>query len=214
MPTTGNHITDTAEIEESQWDGNGEPNEVQSDLVATREPEGRGIEFNVSMRDYTLRDMEGLIVEAAARVLVGEYGNNKLAKLIDERCMALTVEKIDKRLATVTAEIIDQPLTPKYSFTKADEKPVTMREFIALTGQAYLTAYVNSSGNPASGYDGKPRIQHLVDAHMQRAFKNEIEKATNAAIVEIRKGVEAQHQEFLAKERARFRDALSKTVAG
>jgi hypothetical protein len=201
---------------EREWDGRGEPDdggEVRSDIVATREPEDRGIEFHVSMRDYTQRDMEALIVEAAARVMVGEHGNNKLAKLIEERCAALTAEKVDKHLASVTAEIIDQPILPKYPFMRADEKPMTMREFIGLTGRDYLAERVDNSGKPTTDRSySKARMQYLVENAIQRTYKTEIEKATNAAIAEVQNAVRAKHKEFLEAEKARLRDALVKVM--
>ncbi len=209
-----NEITSTHDIAETEWDGHGEPDEVQTDMVATKEAEGRGIEFHVSMRDYTQRDMESLIVEAAARVLVGEYGNAKLAKLIEERCITLTTAQADKALASVTADIIDQPITPKYPFMKADAAPMTMREFIGLTGRDYLTAYVDSSGKPTTDrHYGKTRIQHLVEMYMQRQFESQITKATNAAINEIHTAIRAKHDAFLNAEKARVRDALAKVTA-
>ncbi len=215
MSNPGNEITSTHDLAAEAYDGyddNGPA--VQSDLVATKEAEGRGIEFRVSMRDYTQRDMEALIVEAAARVLVGEHGNNKLAKLIEERCIALTTEKANQHLAKITAEIIDQPITPKYPFVKSDQPPVTMREFIGLTGREYLTAKVDSSGKPTTdGYYSKTRIQYLVEGHLDRIFKTEIEKATNTLIAEIRNGIAAQHKAFLDAEKARFREAMAKVTS-
>lgn len=207
-------ITSTTEMAEEEWNGEDEPSEVRTDMVATHEAEGKGIEFHVSMRNYTLSDMEALIVDAAARTLVGNYGNNKLAKMIEERCIDLVSHKADSALEKVAADIIDQPITPKYPFMKADEKPTTMREFIGLTGRDYLTAYVDSSGKPTTDrHYGKTRIQHLVESYMQREFKREIEKATNAAINEIHTAIAKQHDAFLEAEKARFRDALAKVTS-
>lgn len=209
-----NEITSTAEMAETEWDGRSEPRDVETDMVATKEAAGKGIEFHVSMRNHTMDDMRALIVDAGARVLVGEYGNNRLAKLVEERCVAIATDKIDRHLATVTAEIIDQPITPKYPFMKADVKPTTMREFIALTGRDYLTAFVDASGKPTTDrHYGKTRIQHLVEGVMARSFSNEIQKATNAAIGEIQNAIKAQHKAFLDEEKARLRSALSKAVA-
>lgn len=206
-------ITSTHELAEQTWDPEEEPKDVRSDLVATSKAEGKGIEFHVSMRDYTKMDMEGLIVEAAAMQLVGKFGNDRLAKEIEERTITLVTEKADRALASVAADIIDQPLTPKYNFAKASEVPVTMREFIGLTGRDYLMAYVDSSGKPTTDrHYGRTRIQHLVESYMSRHFKNEIEKATNAAIAEVRNQLAAAHKAFLDAEKARFREALEKTT--
>jgi hypothetical protein len=206
-------ITSTSELAETEWDGRSEPADVQTDMTATTKPEG-GIEFFVQMHDYTKRDMEELIVEAAARVVVGNYGNNVLAKKIEERCIALVTEKADRHLASVTAEIIDQPVTPKFPFhSKGDEKPVTMRELIGLTGRAYLEARVNGAGEVSTdSWSTKPRIQHLAECYMARAFKNEIEKATNAAIAEIQREIKAKHDALIEAEKKRLRDALAKTT--
>jgi hypothetical protein len=88
-----------------------------------------------------------------------------------------------------------------------------MREFIGLTGQAYLTARVDNSGNPTTdSYYSKSRIQFFVEKFMETAFKREIEKATNAAIIEVRKAIEDNHKAFLEAEKARFRDALAKVT--
>lgn len=210
-----NEITSTHEIAEADWDGRSDPQDVDTNMVATKEAEGKGIEFHVSMRSYTQRDMEDLIVEAAARVIVGNYGSNVIAKKVEERCIALVTAMADKHLAGVTAEIIDQPVTPKFPFiSKGDEKPVTMREFIGLTGRAYLEARVNDAGKPSTdSWRTKPRIQHLAEIHMQRAFETEIEKATNAAIAEIKNAITAQHKAFLDAEKARFREAMAKVAS-
>ena len=208
-------ITSTSELAETEWDGRSEPADVQTDMTATTKPEG-GIEFFVQMRDYTKRDMEELIVEAAARVIVGNYGGSALGKKVEERCIALVTEKADRHLASVTAEIIDQPVTPKFPFhSKGDEKPVTMRELIGLTGRAYLEARVNASGEASTdSWSTKPRMKHLAERYMERTFKAEIEKATNAAIAEVRNGIAAQHKAFLDAEKVRLRDALAALTGG
>ena len=206
--SNNNEIMNTADMIEQDEEGNG----PETNMVATREAEGNGIEFHVSMRSYTQHDMEGLIVDAAARVLVGQYGNNKLAKLVEERCMALTTAKVDAHLKTVVADIIDQPVTPQFPFqSKPTEQPVTMREFIGLTGQAFLQARVGNDGQPQSiSYSTKPRIQYLVERTMADRFKTEIEKASNALLAEIRNTIAAEHKAFLEKEKVRFREALAK----
>jgi hypothetical protein len=199
-------IIGTDEIDERDLEDN-------TDMVATHEPTGNGIEFHVGMRGYTMRDMETLIVEAAARMIVGKHSDNNMAKAVEARCVELITKKADTHLATVTAEIIDQPILPKYNFSKPDEKPMTMREFIGLTGRDYLSAMVDSSGKPTTDrHYGKTRMQHLVEKHMEVAFKREIEKATNAAITEVQAAIKARHAELLASETARLRDYLAKAT--
>lgn len=207
-----NEITSTVEMAERDFDGYSEPEQVRTDAVATHQPEGRGIEFTVSMRDYTQRDMEALIVEAAAALIVGRHSERQLAQIVEAKCIEQITAMADKHLGTVTTEIIDQPLTPSFG----DKKPVTMREFIGLTGREYLTERVDRDGKPSVGGWGHStftRMELLVSQHMQRHFKQEIEKATNAAISEIQKAIRAQHDAFLTAEKARIRDALAKVSA-
>lgn len=208
-----NEILNTHDIAQQEWDGHSEPSDVETAMVATKEAEGRGIEFHVSMRSYTQHDMEALIVEAAAVQIVGKFGNSQMAKAIEAKCIELTNAKASTALEKVTAEIIDQPLTPSFG----DKKPVTMREFIGLTGREYLAERVDRDGKPYSGGWGSnnslSRIELIVGQFMQRQFKSEIEKATNAAISEIQAGIKAQHQAFLEAEKARVREALAKVSA-
>lgn len=207
-------ITSTSDMAEAEWDGDSEPDDVRSDIVATTEPEGRGIEFAVSMRDYTMRDMEALIVEAAAQMIVGRRGEREMAKAIEQRCIELIDAKARAALDAVTTEIIDQPVTPSFG----DKKPVTMREFIGLTGRAYLTEIVGHDGGPPSdsyrrSSDNMARVAWLVQRAMDAKFKAEIEKATNAAVAEVRAAIHAQHAALIAAEKQRFAEALAKLTA-
>lgn len=186
--------------------------EVESDIVATEAPEERGIEFHVSMRNYTQRDMEILIIEAAATQIVGRRGDHDMAKAIEQKCVELINEKATAALSSVTAEIIDQPMTPAFG----DKKPVTMREFLALYGREYLTERVDRDGKPCSvsyGSNTFTRIEFLVSKYMDRKFKSEIEAATSAAIREIQAAINAQHNALLTAAKARLREALAKATA-
>lgn len=205
-----NEIVNTEDLAEDGWEG--EESEIQSDLTATYEAEGKGIEFHVSMRDYTMRDMEALIVEAAALMLVGKHGQNDLAKKIEERAIAVITQKADEAVAKIAADILDQPVTPKYTYSKPDAQPVTMRELIGLTGREYLTAQVEYDGKPATGssYRSKARIQHIVETMMAHKFQKEIESATYATIREIEAAVKAKHEATLAAEKTRIREALAR----
>lgn len=202
-------ITSTAEMAEADWSPGEEPEDVRTDIVATTEAEGRGIEFHVSMRDYTQRDMEELIIEAAARMIVGRHNDREMAKVIEAKCIEQITARADKALLAVTAEIIEQPITPGYG----DKKPVTMREFLGLYGREYLSEKVGSDGKPdKSAYRSVTRMEWLVSRYMDNAFKTEIEKATNAAIAEIKAGIAAKHKALLDAEKARFREYLAKAA--
>lgn len=208
-----NKITSTDEMAEREWDGQSEYPDGTPRIVATKEAEGRGMEFHVSLRDYTLHDMEDLIVEAAAKLIVGRHNDSALAKAIEAKCIALVDEKATAALESVATGIIDQPLTPEWG----EKKPVTMREFIGLYGREYLEGRVDREGKPSkSGWGNSTysRIEWLVLRQLDSRFKQEIEKATNSVILEVKKGVEARHQETLAAEKKRLLDAVNKMGGG
>jgi hypothetical protein len=201
-------IMDTGNVSEINDLG---PDEEVSNMTATDTPTEAPMAFHVQMHGHTFRDMEELIVNAAAQQLMGWHTDgNKLKKLIEERCISHVTAKADEALAKVSSEIIDQPLTPSFG----DKKPVTMREFIGLTGREYLTERVDRDGKAAKSGWGSPatytRIELLVSQYMDRHFKNEIEKATNAAIGEVRAAIKQHHEQFLAAEKKRFSEAIEK----
>lgn len=208
-----NEITSTHEMADQEHDCYGEPQPVETDMVATKEAENKGIEFHVSMRSHTMSDMESLIVDAAARQLLGSR-DGQIRKLIEDRAVALIIEKANDKLASVSAEIIDMPITPTFG----EKKPVTMREFIGLTGQAYLTENVDAStgerkkADAWSGATTVPRIAQIVQKAMDAKFKKEIEASTNATVREVQAAIKASHDALLAAEKARFLDALSKAT--
>lgn len=205
--STENEITSSAEIAERDWDGESEPGDVDSDFVATNEAEEKGIEFHVSMRRYTMHDMERLIIEAAATLIVGRHNDKAIAKAIEAKCIDLINEKATAALSTVTAEIIDQPVTPSFG----DNKPVTMRELIGLCGREYLTETVDPEGNPRKaryGISVQPRMEYIVGKFIERKFKQEVDAATSRMISEVQRDIKARHEALLNKEKARIRDAM------
>ncbi len=210
---SNNEITSTHEMADEEYSGYGEPQQPETDMVATKEADGKGIEFHVSMRSYTMNDMESLIIEAAARQLLGSR-DAQFRKLVEDRAIALIVEKANEKLSSVSAEIIDMPLTPTFG----EKKPVTMREFIGLTGQAYLTENVDPNTGERKTADAwsrdrtVPRIAQIVQKAMDAKFKKEIEASTNAAVREVQVAIKASHDALLAAEKARFLDALSKAT--
>jgi len=203
-------IISTAEIAEAEWDGQSEPREVDIDMSATQGPEaGKDIEFHVQMRGHTMRAMEDLIVEAAARQILRRHNDSTLAKAIEAKCIELLNAKATAALERVTAEIIDQPMTPSFG----DKKPVTMREFIGLYGREYLTELVDREGKPTSAYGsaGK-RMEVIASRALSHHFKVEIDKATSAAIREIQAAVKANHDALIAAEKKRIHDAIAKNL--
>jgi hypothetical protein len=209
-----NEIINTADIAEAEYDGHSEPSDIRTDAVATKEATGHGIEFHISMRDYTQRDMETLIVEAAATQIVGRRSDSHLAKAIEAKCIELVDAKARAALERVSAEIIDQPITPSFG----DRKPVTMREFIGLVGREYLTETVDRDGKKIgtdgwSRHNNMTRVEYLVVTLLGRQFKAEIEKATSALISQMQTEFRKAHESVLAEQKARFRDALAKMVS-
>lgn len=183
------------------------------DIAAIKEPEGTGMEFHVQMRGYTLREMDELIVNAAAQMIVGRSsGDKQMSKDIEARCQALILQKINAKLATVTAEIIDQPLTPAWV---GKDKPVTMREAIGLTVREYLHQQVDRAGKPSTDYYSKfgTMLEWIVWNQMSSKFKNEIDAATNAAISEMQKTVKAEQAKLIAEQKQRLADAFAKLTA-
>ena len=205
-----NTIMDTGNVSEILDLG---PDDEISNMVATEEATGKGIEFHVSMQGHTFRDMEELIVQAAAQMIVGRHSSNELAKKIEAKCIELTAARVNEKLSSVTAEIVDQPLIPA-GYGK-ESKPVTMREFIGLTGREYLMERVDSSGNKSTSSYGhnETRMEYIVSRMMAGKFKSEIEAATNAVMREVRQDVEARHKALLAAEKQRLADALAKLTA-
>lgn len=178
----------------------------------TAEPSGKGFEFHVAMRTWAMQNMEQEIVNAAAEQIIGGFGTNTLARQIEAKCMEALNAKATAALAGVADSIIDQPLTPAYG----DKKPVTMREFIGLVGREYLTQRVDRDGNPSTGgyaSNTTTRVELLVSKHLDRHFKQEIEKATCAAINEVKAAIAAEHKAMIEAEKKRLREAIGKAVA-
>jgi len=204
-------IVDTHEIAEAEWDEQSEPGDVPSMISATDGPERTPFEFHVQMRGFTMNEMENLVVEAAARLIVGNHRDAQIAQAIEDKCIELIDAKATAALDSVTTEIIDAPIAPSFG----DKAPVTMREFIGLYGREYLTATVSNDGKPAKRdyyNNAVPRIEYLVAKALDGRFKMEIEKATTAAIVSIRAGIQAQHNAILAAEKKRLSDALAASL--
>ncbi|MEB3214531.1 MAG: hypothetical protein VKL39_24495 [Leptolyngbyaceae bacterium] len=185
----------------------------REDLAATAEsdPEAK-IEFYVQMRSWTIRDMEDLIIQAAATQMIRSFGGKKFSQIIETRAIEAITAKADEKIAAVSDEIIDQPLTPQIG----DKAPVTMREFIGLYAKEYLTERVDRDGKPSKGGWGTTtytRAQMIVMAALDRKFKNEIEKATNSTISEIQGEIRKVHAAILEEEKARIRAAVAKFTA-
>jgi CRISPR/Cas system-associated endoribonuclease Cas2 len=176
-------------------------------MVATTEATGEGIEFHVAMKGYTLRDMESLIINAAALQLIGKM-ETRLAKMIEEKCIELIDDKLTSALGKITTEILDQPITPSFG----DKSPVTMREFMGLYGREYLTQHVGSDGSrfkPSSwSSTGTPRIEYLAARVIDSKFKAEIESAQRESIKEVQTSMKKHMQDCISEQKGKFLKAL------
>lgn len=208
-----NTILNGLPLHDDDFDIDGDPIEPVEELSATIESDPSSqVEFHVQMRDWTIRNMEKMIVEAAARIIVGRHGDNQLARQIEARCVELITEKIDSHLIDVTDSIIDEPLTPSFN----DKKPITMREFIGLYPHEYLRQRVDSSGNPSPGGwnpGSKQRVEYLVERALDAKFKRDIDAATASAITAIQASIKEQHKAVLDEQKARLAAAMAKMVA-
>ncbi len=209
---TDTHIADTSELADlHDFDEDESPRE---DLTATTEsdPEAK-IEFHVQMRSWTVRDMEELVIEAAARQLVGRNASEgALAKAVQEAAIRQITARADAKMATVSEQIIDQPVMAG----PGSKEPVTMRDMIGLYAKEYLTEIVGPDGKISTDYygrqSGKPRMVWIVERALDSKFKAEIEKATKEAILEIQTAIRAQHVALVKAETARIRDAIAKAT--
>lgn len=207
-----NQITSTEEITEFyDLDQDEAP---ESDLAATEQPApGAKIEFFVQMRSWTQRDMEDLVIEAAATRLLAGMGESRLKRKIEDAALANITSKLDGILEAITAEIIDKPLTPE-PFGK---QPVTMREFIGLYGREYLDQRVDRDGKPTSNRafgstQNSTRMQRIVQQHMDQRFKKEIEASTQQIVRDCQNAIKASHQEILNAEKERVKAALERAL--
>jgi len=206
-------IIDTSDIAQGQaedgmreWD-----DELQTSAVASHEEKPSGISFHVQMRDWTVNDMEELIVEAAARMIVGRSGDSKLSKLIEDRALAMITERADARLSAVASDVLGTTLTPKGYDQKT---PVTIGETIGMLGREYLEQLVGRDGKPATEYydrqNGTKRLEYIVRTNIDHKFAIEIKAATDAVIYQVRTEIKARHEQMLTAEKARITEALAK----
>lgn len=201
-----NTIIDTGDIAESNNE-----EQVRSNMVATVEPPPSGISFHVTMRSWTQDDMEELIVEAAARLLLGKMSDTRIAKLVEEKVLAAITERADARIAAVAADVMAHRLTPQGYGQKAS---VTIGETLAHLGREYLEQKIDRDGKPVfdSYRDGTKRIDLIVSRHLDRAWSDEIGKVTNTAAAEIRRDLKARHEKIIAHEKTRLRDSVMKSI--
>jgi hypothetical protein len=206
---TNQIIIDTSEVAEMVGFDEDEAPRENLEVTQKSDPEAK-IEFHVQMRSWTITDMEQLVIEAAARQLVGRNASEgELAKAVQDAAIRQITAKADAKMATVSEQIIDQPVMAG----PGSKEPVTMREMIGLYAKEYLTEIVGPDGKISTDYygrqSGKARMVWIVERALDAKFKDEITKATNAAIREIQTEIRAQHIAVVQAETGRIRAAIA-----
>ena len=186
----------------------GEPNDT-SDLTSTHEPDVAGMSFHVQMNGYTLGDFEEMVVQTAARLLLESGASeHRLKKTIEERAIALISQRCDEKLAGVTSDILNNPVMI------GGKDPITMGEFIGITGRDYLSTPVDHGGKPTTGsYDrGTPRINRMLNEVVGKKFSAELSAGIKDITKELKVMVTTKLDSLIVEERARIATALGYEV--
>lgn len=192
-----------------------EREECSSRIEATDEPQQGGINFHVSMRDYTMKDMEELIIEAAARQLLGRFSDKLLAKVIEEKVMAAMVARADAQLERIANDVMGHVLTPA---AYSQKQPVTIGETLAHLGREYLEQKVTTDGKPGSeAWHGSQLIKRI-DYIARQAFEHKLTKeladatreASRTAVAEVK----ALYANVVTAETDKLRSAINAALAG
>lgn len=205
-----NEIVTTEDIAASNGD-----EEVRSSIEATEEALPKGIGFHVTMTSWTLEDMEELIVEAAARRVLGRMNDNRLAKLIEDKVLAEISARANDAIARIADDVMGHALVPaNYS----QQAPVTIGETLAHLSRAYLEQMVDSDGKPPTDHwrrqESMKRIDWIVRAAFDRKLGEEISKSTKVAADAAAKEVRAKYTEIVTSETDKLRAAIATAIAG
>lgn len=197
------------------WDGNSEssPPDIDDIVATTAGTPASGISFNVEMRTHTMQDMESLIIHAAASQILGKHQDRKIAKDIQDVCLTQINEKINEKMSTITADIMNQPLIPGM-VSGANTTPVSMSEYVGIVTRDFLSQYVDpSTGNKfePSRYNSQnkvTRLEYIVNTVITKKLRIEIETETNKMIAEVAKSIKEEQARILAEEKAKILEAL------
>ena len=191
--------------------------EARSSIVASETAPPEGINFHVTMTRWTQDDMEDLIVEAAARLVLGKLSDNRLAKLIEEKVLAEIVKRADAKISEIAEDVMGHALVP----VSWSQKPtVTIGETLAHLSRAYLEQIVDAEGKVSTdnySYASREklkRIDFLVRAAFDQKLGQEIAKATKDASNEAAKEVRAKYAEIVTAETSKLRAAISAAIEG
>lgn len=201
--TDNTTIMDTGNIAEIEDDFEAE----REDLTATTQAEDGKMNFFVQMNGHTMSDFEDMVVNAAAAQILCNIVPSRMQRLVEERCISLITERIDKHLGSIVADIVNQPLTQP-----GRSEPITMAEHIGIVGRDYMATTVNSKGEPEKrngwGSNVQTRAQHLVSQVVDRDLKRHVDQETRKTIAVVREEIKSHQQAILEQERKRVSDAI------
>lgn len=145
----------------------------------------------------TLRD---LIVDRAAAQLVASLGDGVKREIT----MAVTATVQDQITAKVSAWVeaaLARPLQKTTHYGEPTGEALPLSEFVTQRAKDWLTASVNSRGEPANTYDrgGKTRIAHLIDTEVDRAMSKELTDSIRAARAQVVGAVQVRAGELLGE---------------
>lgn len=185
------------------------------DMTATEAPTDDPLQFHVQMNGWTLRQMEALVVEAAARMMVDKLMRGDIGKQVQARTIEMVTERINAKLEPICENIINQPVMI------GGKTAGTLADMIGLTANDYLSQIVDSSGKTKAEAGGDSwsfraegkRIEWIARRALDVKFKREIEAASNAAVSQAQAAIKAEHAAIIAAEKARIKAALEKAVS-
>jgi hypothetical protein len=105
--------------------------------------------------------------------------------LLQERVKAV----VEGRTATVVDEVLAGEFQPVNRFGDR-AKPTTLRSMIGGYGMEYLTALVDSRGQPATGErNAQPRVQFLIRQITEDVYAKELKVEVDKAVAEFKKAM-------------------------
>lgn len=185
--------------------------ELPDDVREGAEPAPIGeMTFEVRLKEYQERDVLDAVVDRAARLIVGNYGQTQIAKEIEARAKAIVAERVDAELAKLTKEFFDQPI-----LAAKDGPALSIREWVGLAGREFLTQMVNREGKPSdSAWDSRQtRMSYLIGQIVTTRLENELREAVTKAAVEVQGEARKKIDAAISAEKARIRAAFDKVVA-
>lgn len=208
-------IIDTDEIAQAKSDGSDEPVEAISSMDATTEPAPTGISFHVQMRGYTQEDMEELIVEAAARIIVGRSGETRIAKAIEARVVEAIRERADAVVGKIAADVMNHTLQ---GATTWQASPGTVGQVLGMLGREYLEQKVTDDGKPFDNVshwrkDAMTRAEYIARQHVSQTFAKELDAASREVVKEMTKAVKDRFAAMLDAKKAEFNADLAESFA-